>query len=259
MKCKKFESRASEYLDRRLDQNETIEYRSHLSVCEDCSLQLAETEAVSLALKRSVVPETPRELYSYIMTEVERHAGREISMEQRLYEWLLRLNPRPLSYATGVVVSTILFAFILLAVKPIPIMGSASAATRHADAIQKVTSPEEEYNAYNDIPSDGGLDDTDHSYELPRVLDDSSFVSFNHISYEQPGSDGIAFIVEVSPDGRGELVEVLSDPPNNPPSPQVVEELWWSLSKRTFQPAMVEGRPVSTRIVVLVEKMDVRG
>jgi hypothetical protein len=258
MKCKKFELRASEYLDRRLDQNEVIEYRSHLSVCADCSLQLSETQAVSLALKRSVEPETPRELYDYIMTEVERHAAREISIEQRLFEWLLRLNPRPLSYATGVVVSAIMFAFILSAVKPIPVIGSASAATRQAEAIQVVTSPEEEYNAYNDITSDESLDN-DHSYELPRVLDDSSFVSFNHISYEQPGSDGIALLVEVSPDGRGELVEVLSDPPHNPPSPQVVEELWWSLSKRTFQPAMVEGRPVSTRIVVLVEKMDVSG
>lgn len=259
MKCKKFELRASEYLDRRLDQNEAIEYHSHLSVCADCRLQLSETQAISLALKRSVEPETPRELRDYIMTEVERHAAREISIEQSLFEWLLRLNPRPLSYATGVVVSVIMFAFILSAVKPIPVMGSASAATRQFDAIPVVTSPEEEYNAYNDITSDESLDDHDLSYELPRVLDDSSFVSFNHISYEQPGSDGIAFLVEVSPDGRGELVEVLSDPPHNPPSPQVVEELWWSLSERTFQPAMVEGRPVSTRIVVLVEKMDVSG
>ena len=130
-------------------------------------------------------------------------------------------------------------------------MGGAS---RQADAIQRVTSPEEEYNAYNNIPLDESLSDDEHSYDLPRVLDDSSLVSFNHASYER--SDGIAVLVEVSPDGRGELVEVLGD---DPPPPQLVEQLWWSLSKRTFQPAMVEGRPVPTRIVVLVEKMDVSG
>jgi hypothetical protein len=259
MECKKFEERASEYLDRRLDEDEATEYGSHLSACANCRAHLSEIQAVSLALKRSAEPEMPHELHGYIMNEVARHAGREISMEQSLFEWLLKLNPRPLSYATGVVVSAILFAFILSAVKPIPVLGTASASTRQSDAIQVVTSPEEEYNAYNDIPLDQNLDNNDLSYELPRVLDDSAFVSFNHISYEQPGSDGIALLVEVSPDGRGELVEVLSDPPHNPPSPQLVEELWWSLSKRTFQPAMVEGRPVATRIVVLVEKMDVSG
>jgi hypothetical protein len=89
---------------------------------------------------------------------------------------------------------------------------------------------------------------------LPSVLNDSSLVSFSHASYQR--GDGFAILVEVSPDGRGELVEVLDD---NPPPPHLVEQLWWSLSKRTFQPAMVEGRPIPTRIVVLVEKLDVSG
>ena len=254
MKCKKYRSRASEYLDRRLDEKEADEYRSHLSACNGCRAHLSETGAVSLALKRSEEPEMPRELRSYIMSEVERHAGREISFDQSLFEWLLRLNPRPLSYAAGVVVSAILFSFILSAIKPIPVVGAATAASRQADAIQAVTSPEEEYKAYNDIPIEESLNDDDHSYELPRVLDDSSLVSFSHVSYQQAG--GIAFLVEVSADGRGDLVRVLSD---EPLPPQLVEQLWWSVSDRSFQPAMVEGRPVRTRIVVLVEKMDVRG
>ncbi|HEX5734162.1 MAG TPA: zf-HC2 domain-containing protein [Blastocatellia bacterium] len=254
MKCKKYRSRASEYLDRRLDEKEANEYRSHLSACAGCRAHLSEFQAISLVLKRSDEPEMPRELHSYIMNEVDRHAGREISFDQSVFEWLLRLNPRPLSYAAGVVVSAILFSFILSAVKPIPVVGATTMASRPVEAIQVVTSPEEEYNAYNDIPLDESLNDDEHSYELPRVLDDSSLVSFSHVSYQR--SDGIAVLVEVSPDGRGELVEVLGD---DPPPPQLVEQLWWSLSKRTFQPAMVEGRPVLTRIVVLVEKMDVSG
>ncbi len=254
MKCKKYKARASEYLDRRLDEKEANEYRSHLSACAGCRAHLSETQAVSLALKRSQEPEMPRELYSYIMGEVERHAGREISFDQSVFEWLLRLNPRPLSYAAGVVVSTVLFSFILTAVKPIPVVGAASVVSRQADAIQVVTSPEEEYNAYNDLPSDEHLNDDERSYELPRVLDDSPLVSFSHVSYQR--SDGIAFLVEVSADGRGELVRVLGD---DSLPPQLVEQLWWSVSDRTFQPAMVEGRPVTTRIVVLVEKMDVSG
>ena len=253
MNCKKYESRASAYLDRRLDVNETIEYRSHLSACADCRAHLAETQAISLALRRSEKPEMPDELHSYIMTAIEQRAAREISFDQSVFEWLLRLNPRPLSYAAGVVVSAVLFTFILSAVKPIPVIGSTAQVARQADAIQVVTSPEEEYTAYNDIPL--GEDD-EHSYELPRVLGDSSLVSFSHASYQQRDGEGIAMLVEVSPDGRGELVEVLGD---DPPPPQLVEQLWWSLSKRTFQPAMVEGRPIPTRIVVFVEQMNVSG
>jgi hypothetical protein len=256
MKCKKFESRASAYLDRRLDENEATEYRAHLSACAGCRAHLSQTQAVSLTMKRIDEPETPRELHSYIMRAIEQRAAKEISIDQSLFEWLLRLNPRPLSYAAGVVVSAILFTFILSAVKPIPVLGSNAEAAVEADAIQVVTSPEEEYAAYNDVPLGEGSNDNEHSYELPRVLGDSSLVSFSHVSYEQRGSEGIAVLVEVSPDGRGELVEVLGD---DPPPPQLVEQLWWSLSKRTFQPAMVEGRPITTRIVVLVEQMNVSG
>lgn len=256
MKCKKFESRASAYLDRRLDENEAIEYRAHLSACAGCRAHLAETQAVSRALKRSDEPEMPRELHSYIMRAVEQRAGREISIDQSFFEWLLRLNPRPLSYATGVVVSAILFTFMLSAIKPIPVIGSTVEAARQADAMPVVTSTKEEYTAYNDIPLGEGQDAGEESYELPRVLDDSSLVSFSHVSYEQNGGEGIMMLVEVSPDGRGKLVKVLNEVP---PPPQLVEQLWWSLSDQTFQPAMVEGRPISTRIVVFVEQMNVRG
>ncbi|HJQ68066.1 MAG TPA: zf-HC2 domain-containing protein [Blastocatellia bacterium] len=254
MNCKKYRSRASEYLDRMLGEKEANEYRSHMSVCAACRAHLSETEAVSLSIKQTPRPEMPRELHSYVMNEVERYAAREVSFDQSLFEWLLRLNPRPLSYAAGVVVSAVLFSFILTAVKPIPVVGASSVVSRPVERIQVVTSPEEEYNAYNDIPLDESLNDDEHSYELPRVLDDSPLVSFSHVSYQQAG--GIAVLVEVSPDGRGELVEVLGD---DPLPPQLVEQLWWSVSDRTFQPAMVEGRPVPTRIVVLVEKMDVSG
>ena len=266
MECKKYESRASEYLDQRLDEKETIEYRSHLSACNDCFVHLTETEAVSLAIKRSQEPEVPLELHSYIMTAIEQREAKEISIDQRFFEWLLRLNPRPLSYAMGAVVSVFMFTLILSAVKPVPAIGSTFEAARQADTIPAVTSPKNEYVAYNAVPLVEGLDtaaplveglDTgEMSYELPRVLVDSSLVSFSHTSYEQRGSEGIAMLVEVSPDGRGELVEVLGD---DPPPPQLVEQLWWSLSKRTFQPAMVEGRPIPTRIVVLVEQINVRG
>jgi len=39
----------------------------------------------------------------------------------------------------------------------------------------------------------------------------------------------------------------------------LLRTLSWSLSKRPFQPAIIEGKPVLTRIVMVVEKVDVWG
>jgi hypothetical protein len=62
-------------------------------------------------------------------------------------------------------------------------------------------------------------------------------------------------LVEVDSDGRGRLVDML----NSPNDPYLIEQLWWSLRNRTFQPATVSGHPVPTRIILLVEKVDVSG
>jgi hypothetical protein len=65
----------------------------------------------------------------------------------------------------------------------------------------------------------------------------------------------MAALVEVETDGSAKLVDILDAPQD----PYLVEQLWWSLGARTFKPAFVSGRPVTTRIILLVEKVDVRG
>jgi hypothetical protein len=112
-----------------------------------------------------------------------------------------------------------------------------------------------EYHAFNDVPPDAIADVDGHSYQLPRVLDNSALVSFSHIAYQKAGDKGMAALVEVGADGSARLVDMLGEPGD----PYLVEQLWWSLSSRTFQPAMFEGHAVPTRIVLLVEKMDVGG
>jgi hypothetical protein len=90
---------------------------------------------------------------------------------------------------------------------------------------------------------------------MPRVLDDGALVNFSHLAYERTGSNGMAALVEVETDGSAKLVDILDAPQD----PYLVEQLWWSLGARTFKPAFVSGRPVTTRIILLVEKVDVRG
>jgi hypothetical protein len=252
MICKEFESAASAFLDRELTDREAVDYRGHLAVCTGCREHLAETEAASLMLRGVQRPEVPRELHSYVMTSIARRASGDISPRQQVIEWLLKLNPIPLSYGAGVTVSLLLFALLLSGVKPIPVMEQA---VGQMFIFPVITGSDKEYHSYNDIPEDQERADNQHYYQLPRVLDNSALVSFSNIAYQKPGNDGMAALIEVGSDGRAKLVNVLDEPKDS----YMVEQLWWSLSERTFQPAIVEGRPVPTRIVLLVEKVDVTG
>src|SRR5512134_3399534 len=107
MECKKFELTASAYIDRQLHEGEASEYREHLAVCYGCRLRLAEIEEVSLTLRKADRPAVPRELHSYVMTEATRRARKEISLAELLVAWWLKLNPRPVAYATGLAISVL--------------------------------------------------------------------------------------------------------------------------------------------------------
>src|SRR6185436_7253235 len=109
MECKKFELIASAYQDRQLPEAETVEYRAHLSACAGCRLHLVEIEQVSLLFRTMEQPETPRELRSYIMTEVTRRAKRDISLGQLLVEWIQKFNPRLVAYTAGIMISVFSF------------------------------------------------------------------------------------------------------------------------------------------------------
>lgn len=252
MNCKKFELTASAYIDRQIDENEAAEYRTHLSECVACRLDLAETEAASLMLRRADRVEVPRELHSYVMSEASRRATNQLGVFQQFFEWLLKLNPQPIAYASGAVVSALLFGVTFSSFRPIPLSGVRAVDVAIVPAIHGSDS---EYHSYNNLPPDKGVPASEHYYELPRVLDNSALVSFSHLAYQTPGNQGMSAMVEVGEDGRARLVDVL----DSPKDPYVIEQLWWSLRSRTFQPATVSGHPVSTRIILLVEKMDVSG
>lgn len=256
MRCKNFESMASAYLDQELTASEANDYRSHLAACPLCCQHLEETQQATLLFKKMSEPEVPRELHSYVMTAIERRVSGDISLQQRTVEWLLKLNPRPFSFATGAVVSIILFAITLSGFRPIP----ASPEDRKLSdtsilLAEPIVSSGNQFKVYNDIYANPSSTDIEGYYELPRMLNSGSMVSFSHLAYQKPGNEGMSVMLEVETDGRARLVNVLDDPND----PAVVEQLWWTLGNPTFQPATVEGHPVSTRIILFVEKMDVGG
>lgn len=253
MECKTFELMASAYLDRQLTDAETVAYRAHLAACGDCRLHLREVEQASLMLRELPLPEAPRELHSYVMREVASRARNEISVEQRAVAWLMRFNPRLVAYSAGSVVSAMLFALVFSGFRPIPVPVPEPHET--ALIFPVVSGSDREYHSYNNLPQDQDSAADEHYYQLPRVLDNSALVGFSHMVYNHPGNEAMTAIVEVDPDGRAQLIDVLDAPKD----PYIVEQLWWSLRNRNFQPATVSGRPVPTRIIMFVEKVDISG
>ena len=253
MECKKSELTASAYIDRQLNENEAVDYQEHLSTCAGCRLHLKQIDEVSRALRETDRPMVPRELRSYIMTEATRRARREISLAESLFGWLLKLNPQPVAYATGLVISLLSFATLFSSFRPIPL--SEIRSEQAAAIFPVISGSNREYHSYNNLPQDAGSVESNNYYQLPRVLDNSALVSFSHIAYQKTGNQGMSALVEIDSDGRGTLVDVL----NAPKDPYLIEQLWWSLRNRTFQPATVSGHPVPTRIILLVEKVDVSG
>jgi len=251
MKCKNFKLTASAYLDRELQPQEMASYKGHLAGCADCQSYVSELNGVSYALATLPRVDTPRELHSYVIGPIRRGVNRRFQPAQRLVDYCQRLNPRLISYGVGVLVSGILFALTLAGMRPDRVI-VATIADRYVTAI---LGSDREFDAYNDVPPHGSEGSLQHAYELPRVVQDSSLISFSNIAYRKPGNEGAWALVEIGADGKGRIIQVLEKPND----PDVIGDLEWSLSKRPFQPAVLSGHPVQTRIVLLVQKVDVSG
>lgn len=257
MRCTDFELLASAYLDEELTVEETASYVAHLRLCSPCRAHLEETRAASSLLRSLPTPQTPRELRSYIMNSLEPRLSGKISLRQRLNEFFLGLNPKPLSYATGLVISVMMFSFTLSGFKPIPV--TTESVTAKVDVLwiephDTVSSDQAEFFLYNNLPLLASANNKNY-YELPHVNDPSSLISFSHIAYQKPGDEEMTVMVTIGKDGYGKLERVIDEPSD----PTLVEQFWWMLGKSVFQPAIVNGQPVTTNIVMFTAKMDVDG
>ena len=248
---------ASAYVDQEINAHEARETRAHLAICPLCRRYLQELEETSLLFKGIPRPEVPRELRGYVMTAIEGRAAGELSLRQRLMEWMLKINPRPFSWATGVVTSILLFAATLSGFRPIPVDTSKlTALPPPPPIIERIIGTDDEFKALNGGAITVSIADN-QQYELPQMDNPEEWGSFSRIAYQKPGNESMAALLQIEKDGRARLVKVLDDSKD----PMVVEQLWWILANPlpTFKPAMINGEPVTTQVVAFFEKVDIGG
>jgi hypothetical protein len=252
-RCEEYRSMASAYIDRQLEVVDEMRYQEHLDGCNGCNTHLIDTRKLSLIVRQASDPAVPRELHDYVMTAVRRQSNNEVGLLQRLNDAVQRLNPRIVSYAAGLVMSVVLFTGTIAGFRPISKVAQANGALPPLEA---VTGNGLEYSIYNDLPLDPSPTD-EQFYELPRVVVGSSLVSFSYIALQRPGDETAVVWIEIYPNGKARILEVLKSPSD----PTLIGVLQWALSRQPLQPAreIASGQPVSTRIVLFVEKMDVIG
>jgi hypothetical protein len=261
MRCKEYKLLASAYIDDELGAAEQAEFQAHLDHCERCLVELRQMERASALLKASPQPPVPFELRGYIISEARRRALGEVTVLQQALDWLLKLNPRFVSYTTGLVTSALLFAVAMVGFKPIPIPVIGPMNTFASTDV--ITGTDREYLAYNGMSPASESYEQNAFYELPRVMPYGSLTSFSHVAFQKPGSESAAALVEVAPSGHARIVQVLGAPrnPAMPSDPSLIRLLQWSLSKQPFRPAkrVGSGQPLPTRIVLVVDRIDVIG
>ena len=228
---------ASAYIDRELIREELGDYEAHLSRCQACRKHLAETERVSLTFRLSEKPDVPREMHPNVMIAVRRLSSGEATIGQRIFEFILKMNPRLVSYTTGAVVSAMLFMFTLSQFKPIPLMKSYGEST-HVIPVKVVTSPQYELPA---------------SYTVPNLNEDGSLATFLAIPSHEKGDEGAAMLLQVTPAGDALILEVWEEPRD----PNLIEELSRSLNKKPFkfESTQFQNAPV----VFFYQKIDISG
>jgi len=252
MKCKDYRMSASAFIDGDLEPAKSSSFNAHIRECSDCREYLSDLKQMSFALAGVGPIDVPRELRSYVMTSISRRASGRMGIAERAVEYVQKLNPQLVSYGVGVLISAILFGLTLSGFKPIPTFATLEA---QYVSMQSIFGSDEQYHSYNELPPDSVAPSNQHYYELPRVVEDSSLISFSNVAYRRPGDEEGAVLTDVSPDGRATIVKVLKAAND----PAVIGDLEWSLRKRPFQPALISGKPVPTKIVLVFQKVDITG
>lgn len=265
MHCSEVTRRTSEYLDRRLGDAERSSFAEHLVVCARCRARVEETRAAVRLLRESAHPAPPPDLFDATMRAIDRTAAprltimtlpprRRLRPQGGILRFLNRLAAdyefNIIAYSVGLVVTFFLFGGTILGLRP---LWEVARDMRADDPTIWITGSEARVMG---VPAESGY--TTVAYTLPRVDRTGSLPQFAANTGGGADSDDILVLAEVMPDGRASIVEVL----NGPNDPDIVNSLQVALDRPAFVPASAvseSGQPVASRVVLLLQRVDVVG
>lgn len=257
MRCFEVRHYASEFIDFRLDEEAHERVSDHIDRCADCRARVDGMLAVRGSLRGLEAPAPPPGLLHSTLVALDREAEPEMTIITRPH---FKLRPhyrgslrsvaghifadyefKLIAYSVGLCLSLVLFGGMLASMRPLL-------------SLSPFDSPSQQTIWISPIESQvlGSTFASVHS--LPRIREGGALPD---VASTAPEWDNLVVIAEIAVDGRGSIVQVLNHPPNH----EAVGELAIAIDRpRAFVPAYAtSGRPIPTRVVLFVERVDVLG
>lgn len=240
MNCLYLRQNASAYLDHQLSSQENQEFLLHMNSCTDCFDYVDDIRHTTQLLKQLGSSVPPPDLAPNIIAQINAaHICKPAN--PKFGNWLVNtffyVRPQYVSYATGFVVTCLLFATVMYSFRPAfirELQGHVSVIWTPGETI--------------DLPLPDDFD-TSPSVQSSRALSD--LAKAHALAPEQD----LFLVADVDSKGRAELVQIVDSSKN-----QKVEKRVVNVLKRTsFKPGTKDGRPVNSRLFLLIQTIDVRG
>jgi hypothetical protein len=240
MNCLKFRQQASLYIDRQLDSAANQEFLFHLNSCSGCFEYVDEIRNTAQLLKQLGHSMPPENLAIDILAKMgntKEQKPREIMA--RLRNFTLYSRPQYVAYATSFLLTCLLFVSILYDLKP-SFRLPRQIENGFISVIDR-TPPINEVRPINET--------------LPSVQSANAIVELSFQNNHQMPTKDLFVVAEVTTEGRAKLIELVDGPKN----PQLERNVDAALKRASFKPATKDGRPVKSRMYLLIQTIDVRG
>lgn len=257
MNCTVCKERISQYLDHQVSENLRAEMDYHLSLCPVCQTRLRETETVRAGLRQLPERPVPAAFTRQWVEALEQAAVQNPPPRWQSFkwkDWLDSMRPMMAGYSIGAVMTCVLFTGVLWSLKPIMRLNEPDVqivvtmydfSQRGVPTKQPGVSAETVTTVSFTPPSIASVGTSNRQVVMPDVF----FVPTNG------SDDGLVFIAEVSPQGKAQLVRMVSPQRN----PQLIAAVSTVLGRSSFQPARERGQAVTSQMILLMEQIYVRG
>ena len=238
MNCLKFRQQASLYIDRQLDSAANQEFLFHLNSCSGCFEYVDEIRRTAQMLKQLGHSLPPENLASDILAKMETTKEQSpLDLLACLRNFTLYSRPKYVAYTTSFLLTCLLFVSILYDLKP------SFRFTRNIEEgfVGLVTPPLNEIRPIKET--------------LPSVQSANAIVELTFQNNHQMPTKDLFVVAEVTTEGRAKLIELVDGPKN----PQLERHVDAALKRASFKPATKDGRPIKSRMYLLIQTIDVRG
>ena len=257
MRCSEIRNHASEFIDLWLEDEARNRVLDHLVTCHECRDVVDGMRQTSYALRGIAAPPPPADLLESTLVALDREAEPQISIITRRHyrlrshytgslldvarQIVLDYEFKLIAYSFGLVLSLCLFSVVLASMRPLLSLSPFVSPSQTAIWI----SPREAQVLGASVGS---------VHSLPRVASSSSLPDGTSFA---PDGDNLVVIAEISTDGSGEIVQVLSEPSDA----RAVGRLAIAMDQPSaFVPAYSpSGRPIASRVVLFVESVEIWG